>query len=43
MTYSRQLRRHARRMRRYGMQPMIVMNTSDGLPEVAVVMLRRGR
>ena len=31
------MRRHARRMRRYGMQPMMVMNAGDELPETAAV------
>jgi FtsK/SpoIIIE family len=35
------IRRHARRMRRYGFQPMIVMNPGDQLPEtIALVILR---
>jgi FtsK/SpoIIIE family len=35
-----QIRRHARRMRRYGLQPMIFMNSGDQLPEaIALVIL----
>jgi hypothetical protein len=36
-----QTRRHARRMRRYGFQPIIFMNSGDQLPEaIALVILR---
>jgi hypothetical protein len=35
------MRRQARRMRRYGFQPMIVVNSGDGLPEIAAVVLAR--
>jgi S-DNA-T family DNA segregation ATPase FtsK/SpoIIIE len=35
------MRRHARRMRRYGLQPMIVMGSGDRLPEVAAVVAFR--
>jgi S-DNA-T family DNA segregation ATPase FtsK/SpoIIIE len=35
------MRRTARRMRRYGFQPMMVMNHGDGLPEIAAVVLAR--
>jgi FtsK/SpoIIIE family len=41
MTRPGQMRRQARRMRRYGMQPMIVMNTSDGLPDLVIVVIAR--
>jgi FtsK/SpoIIIE family len=41
MTRPGQMRRQARRMRRYGMQPMIVMNTGDGLPELVIVVIAR--
>ncbi|MGH3155223.1 MAG: FtsK/SpoIIIE domain-containing protein [Streptosporangiaceae bacterium] len=34
-----QMRRHARRMNRYGLQPMIVMGTDDRLPETAAVVI----
>jgi FtsK/SpoIIIE family len=36
-----QMRRHARRMRRYGLQPMIVMSPGDRLPDLVVVVLAR--
>src|SRR5262245_12249165 len=41
MTRPYQMRRQARRMHRYGMQPMIVMNAGDGLPELAAVVIAR--
>jgi hypothetical protein len=41
MTGGYQLRREARRMRRYGLQPMIVMPSGDHLPEIAVVIIAR--
>ncbi|MFG1997791.1 cell division protein FtsK [Spirillospora sp. NPDC048911] len=41
MTRARQMRRHARKMRRYGLQPMIVMNHNDQLPDVAVALIGR--
>jgi hypothetical protein len=41
MTGGYQLRRNARRMRRYGLQPMIVMSPGDRLPEIAVVLMGR--
>ncbi|MFG1998194.1 cell division protein FtsK [Spirillospora sp. NPDC048911] len=41
MTRARQMRRHARKMRRYGFQPMIVMNNGDQLPDVAVTLIGR--
>src|SRR5215471_2089853 len=41
MTRGYQMRRSARRMRRYGFQPMMFLNGSDGLPEVAAVVLAR--
>ena len=31
------MRRHARRMRRYGMQPMVVINSGDPLPDLLIV------
>ena len=37
----RRMRRHARRMRRYGMQPMVVINSGDPLPELVIVTLAR--
>jgi DNA translocase FtsK/SpoIIIE-like protein len=36
------MRRHARRMRRDGLQPMVVINSGDRLPDLAVVLLIRG-
>lgn len=41
MTPGYQMRRHARRMRRYGLQPMIVMSPGDRLPDLVVVVLAR--
>jgi hypothetical protein len=41
MTGGYQLRRQASRMRRYGLQPMIVMSPGDRLPELAVVVITR--
>ncbi len=35
------MRRHARRMRRYGLQPMTVINPGDPLPETAAAVLLR--
>jgi hypothetical protein len=39
MTNPRSMRRHARRMRRYGMQPMVVINFGDRLPDLVIVAL----
>jgi S-DNA-T family DNA segregation ATPase FtsK/SpoIIIE len=36
-----QMRRHARRMRRYGLQPMVVINSGDRLPDFVVVLVCR--
>jgi S-DNA-T family DNA segregation ATPase FtsK/SpoIIIE len=36
------MRRHARRMRRYGLQPMVVMGPNDPLPDLVIVALVRG-
>ncbi|HUY45384.1 MAG TPA: cell division protein FtsK [Streptosporangiaceae bacterium] len=41
MTNPRRMRRHARRMRRYGMQPMVVINSGDPLPDLVIVTLAR--
>jgi FtsK/SpoIIIE family len=41
MTGYRQMRRHARRARRAGMQPMMVIGSGDGLPELAAVIIAR--
>jgi len=35
------MRRHARRLRRYGLQPMTIVNPGDPLPEPAAVALLR--
>jgi hypothetical protein len=37
----RQMRRHARQARRAGMQPLIVVNSGDPLPELAIVVIAR--
>src|ERR1700722_2019375 len=36
-----QMRRHARKMRRYGIQPMTVIRPGDQYPETAAVMIGR--
>jgi hypothetical protein len=36
-----QMRRHARRMRRYGLQPMIVIGSDDRLPDTAALVIFR--
>jgi hypothetical protein len=41
MTNPRKMRRHARRMRRYGLQPMVVINSADPLPDVLAVLAAR--
>ena len=41
MTSPRRMRRHARRMRRYGLQPMVVINSSDRLPDLVIVTICR--
>ena len=41
MTSPRRMRRHARRMRRYGLQPMVVINPGDPLPDLVIVILAR--
>jgi hypothetical protein len=41
MTTPRQIRRHARRMRRYGLQPMVIIGSGDRLPDLVIVMLTR--
>jgi hypothetical protein len=41
MTSPRRMRRHARRMRRYGLQPMVVINSGDSLPDLVIVVLTR--
>jgi hypothetical protein len=41
MTSYRQMRRHARQARRAGMQPMVVINSGDPLPELAIIVITR--
>ena len=45
MTYQRpsrhQMRHHVRKMRRYGLQPMTIVNPGDPLPETAAVVIGR--
>ena len=41
MTNPRRMRRTARKMSRYGLQPMVVMNASDRLPDLVIVILVR--
>src|ERR1700683_2640215 len=41
MSGPRQMRRHARRMRRQGLQPMVVINSADPLPDLVIVLLAR--
>jgi hypothetical protein len=41
MTHPQRLRRHARKMRRYGLQPTVAINPRDPLPELAIVTLGR--
>lgn len=41
MTRPGQMRRQARRMRRYGLQPIVMINTDSPLPETAAVLMFR--
>ncbi|MBC6470872.1 FtsK/SpoIIIE domain-containing protein [Actinomadura alba] len=41
MSRARQMRRHARKMRRNGLQPVIVVNNDDHLPDLAAVVIGR--
>ena len=41
MTRARQMRRHARKMRSQGLEPLIVINSDDQLPDVAAVVIAR--
>jgi hypothetical protein len=41
MTRPRQMRQHARKLRRYGLQPTVVIDPRDPLPDVAIVTLCR--
>jgi S-DNA-T family DNA segregation ATPase FtsK/SpoIIIE len=35
------MRRHARKMRRYGLQPMVVINSGDPLPDLVIMLMAR--
>src|SRR6185437_3650498 len=35
------MRRHARRLRRYGLEPIAIVNPGDPLPEIAIVVIGR--
>jgi S-DNA-T family DNA segregation ATPase FtsK/SpoIIIE len=41
MTGYRQMRRHARQARRAGMQPMLMINSGDPFPELAIMIIAR--
>jgi len=41
MTSGYHMRRNARRMRRYGLQPMIVMSPGDRMPDIVAVVITR--
>jgi S-DNA-T family DNA segregation ATPase FtsK/SpoIIIE len=41
MTKPRQMRRHARKMRRHGLEPMVVINSGDALPDLVIVLMAR--
>ncbi|GAA3950247.1 plasmid transfer protein TraB [Actinomadura viridis] len=41
MSRTRQMRRHARKMRRNGLQPMVVINGDEPFPDLAAVVLGR--
>ncbi|MGH3265619.1 MAG: FtsK/SpoIIIE domain-containing protein, partial [Trebonia sp.] len=41
MTSPRRMGRQARRLRRYGMQPMVVINSADQIPDLIIVTLCR--
>ena len=41
MTKPRQMRRHTRKMRRYGLEPMVVINSGDALPDLVIVLMAR--
>jgi hypothetical protein len=41
MSGNRQMRRHARQARRAGMQPMMVINSGDPFPELAIAVIAR--
>src|ERR1017187_999103 len=41
MTNPRRMRRHAHKMRRYGLQPMVVIKSGDPLPDLVIMTLAR--
>ncbi|HEU5156028.1 MAG TPA: FtsK/SpoIIIE domain-containing protein [Streptosporangiaceae bacterium] len=41
MTRTQRMRRHTRRMRRAGLQPMVVINSDDPLPDLLIVVICR--
>src|SRR5216684_3884097 len=41
MTWGHHMRRDARRLRRYGVEPMMFMSPGDRLPETAAVIIAR--
>src|SRR6266542_2530664 len=41
MSGPRQMRRHGRKMQRYGLQPMVVINGGAPLPDLAIVLIAR--
>ncbi|MGC4952712.1 cell division protein FtsK [Actinomadura citrea] len=41
MSRTRQMRRHAQKMRRSGLQPMVIIDRDDQFPDVAAVLLAR--
>jgi hypothetical protein len=41
MNRPRQMRRHARKMRRYGLEPMVVINSGDPLPDLVIMLAAR--
>ncbi|MEU8340275.1 FtsK/SpoIIIE domain-containing protein [Spirillospora sp. NPDC048832] len=41
MSRTRQMRRHARKMRRNGLQPIVIIDRDDQFPDVAVVLVAR--
>lgn len=41
MSRTRQMRRHARKMRRNGLQPMVIIDRDDQFPDVAALLVAR--
>lgn len=41
MSRTRQMRRHAHKMRRHGLQPMVIIDRDDKFPDVAAVLVAR--